>query len=745
MADSSLDWLYSASPFDQSKVNAGVASQQPGADGRTILAGQGLLNAANTIAAPKWVPASTSWQSMGDGGDVSQLQNAGYFVSSNGTILNSPDGGQTFTDNYNNPSTGSSKDQASVTYRLDGKGGAVPISTSTAYAPSDWTNTYRPVGEILGSVLAAGAGGAALAGAGVGGDAAAAGAAGAAAGGSSGLSSADLAFLYGDTGYGAGAGTAAAGAGAGGGLSSAELSALYSNAGYGSTTGAGSFGSSVLSGAGKGALMNGLTTAARGGGIGDILKGAATGAVTGGFGGAVSSINPAGYAGISNPALANGVNGAVTSGSIAAATGGNVGQAVGGSLFSGGINAATNYAMGQGGAATPSGGNGMSYNFDSGTPSGNYFSGFPTDSPPATVDPNASYTAPASTSPYTGQSYYDTSGNPFTSALSGGSGNLFSALGSVLTGAGSSLTGQAGGPSLASLISAGLGLYGANQTRNLQAGALQGAQAGLQGQLALAQDQWNYEKNTFLPAQQARSDAAFALTQQAAQQQMANSADYQNMSDQSFNQAKKSWEFQNDYMGLANDYLSGKAGNTFANVANADVNQQYADSQSALNRNAQRMGLNPGSGAFVSNMYDLANQRALAGAGAQSAAYLAARNKAEQMVGIAAGSGTAGFGTGLSAGGLATNAASAAGNLTNSGVNNGNNINNSLSGGVATANSGFGSNTSGWNSLAQTAVNTGNPFTSIGSGLGNGLTTSTGSMQTPGMGMNIGTGLASQP
>ena len=88
---------------------------------------------------------------------------------------------------------------------------------------------------------------------------------GAAAGGSGGLSSADLAALYGDAGYGAGASGGAAGAGAGGGaagggLSSADLAALYGNEGYGAgMTGAetGAYDAGLAAGAGSQAGGNG--------------------------------------------------------------------------------------------------------------------------------------------------------------------------------------------------------------------------------------------------------------------------------------------------------------------------------------------------------------------------------------------------------------------------------------------------------------------------------------------------------
>lgn len=158
----------------------------------------------------------TYGQSSGDSGyDVSNPYSA-YFTSSNGTRLNTADG-TTFSDTYDSP--GGAGHKLDVQYKYDpATGMATPTSANDRYQGSNWVEQYRTPAAILATVLAAGAGGAALAGAGEVG----AGTGAAATGG--GLSSADTAALYGAEGYGStglassapaygGVGTAGAGAG----------------------------------------------------------------------------------------------------------------------------------------------------------------------------------------------------------------------------------------------------------------------------------------------------------------------------------------------------------------------------------------------------------------------------------------------------------------------------------------------------------------------------------------------------
>jgi hypothetical protein len=101
------------------------------------------------------------------------------------------------------------------------------------------------------------------------------------------------------------------------------------------------------------------------------------------------------------------------------------------------------------------------------------------------------------------------------------------------------------------------------------------------------------------------------------------------------------------------------------------------------------MGVNPSSGAGLALMHDDQNATALAAAGAQTNARKQARDKAEQMIGIAAGSGAAGFGTGMSAGALATGAGTAAANASTVGNSTLNGVNAGVNAGYAGINSSF--------------------------------------------------------
>ena len=322
--------------FDPSKLAAAIAAQGKQADGRTVLTGKDLLSILNPIAAPRWedpsaLSGSPFHMERDSGGDYVQVANRpGYFVSSNGTPLESPDGGKTFTDTYDNPTGNGKRDQAKVTYEIR-NGQAVPVSATNAYEPSDWVDWGRDATKMLGTVLSAGAAGyaaAAYGAAGAGGTAAAEGGAGLA----------TAAPAYG------GVGTAGAGA-----------------------AGEGAAGSSFLEGVGSGALkgaaINGGTTAARGGSLSDILKSAATGAVTGAVGGAVGSYNPTGAAGISDATLQRVGNGAITSGINAGLTGGNIGTAA----WRGALGGATGgVTSGVGGAVTDATGSSLAGQFAAG-------------------------------------------------------------------------------------------------------------------------------------------------------------------------------------------------------------------------------------------------------------------------------------------------------------------------------------------------------------------------------------------
>lgn len=170
-----------------------------------------------------------------------------------------------------------------------------------------------------------------------------------------------------------------------------------------------------------------------------------------------------------------------------------------------------------------------------------------------------------------------------------------------------------------------------------------------QNQANLAQQQWDFYKNTYLPKAMQQADDQLALSKQITQDQLDNSQLARGIAGDSFDQAKKSWKYQDQMMQLADDYSSGKVSNTMADQNNADVNQSFASAEGDMMRQAQRYGLNPGSGGFSAALGDLYQQKALALAGGATAARRYARDKAESLVATAAGAGQAGFGTGIQA------------------------------------------------------------------------------------------------
>lgn len=210
------------------------------------------------------------------------------------------------------------------------------------------------------------------------------------------------------------------------------------------------------------------------------------------------------------------------------------------------------------------------------------------------------------------------------------------------------------------LTGAVAGMDSSRRAANTQGDAIRSQEKSSDKQLALSQEQWDFNKNVYLPKSMKLADDAAALNKTVAQKQMDASDYYMGVSKDAVAQAKKSYEFQDRYMKTARDYSDGTMGNTMADEAGADVQRAGGLQRGATEREMLRRGIDPSSGAGMALMRDDELGLAAVGAGAQTAARRAARDKAEQMVGIAAGSGAAGFGTGLSAGGLATGANTAA-------------------------------------------------------------------------------------
>lgn len=297
--------------YDSARLAAALAATQPGADGRTILTGQGLLSAMNPIAAPKWIPEQQT-MTRNSGGDYEATTIPGYFLSDNGTKLQSPDGGKTFSDKYDNPTGNGNRDQAQVTYRIDpASGQAVPIDANNGYQPGAWVDTGRDLAKWAAVMGTAGAAGAYL------GGGAAAGGAGAGAGSETGA-------------LGYGVGYAAPSAGQFAGMSVAQLDAAAAGLG-GAAGAAGAAGGAVASSAAPVASAvpaAGITPAQAAGGA------LSAGSAVGGGGGAASSAG--GLLGAGGQLVSG-----VSNGQLLSTAGGLVGAALGGSKAGGSLNSAT--------------------------------------------------------------------------------------------------------------------------------------------------------------------------------------------------------------------------------------------------------------------------------------------------------------------------------------------------------------------------------------------------------------------
>lgn len=243
--------------------------------------------------------------------------------------------------------------------------------------------------------------------------------------------------------------------------------------------------------------------------------------------------------------------------------------------------------------------------------------------------------------------------------------------------------------------------------------------ANAAAQNRLAQQQWDFQQNTYLPKQMANADAQLALNKQITQQSIDNSNYDMGLSKTQNAQAQKSYAYQDQYDRLADDYASGRAENVQANMANANVAQAYENAAGQLQRNQSRMGINPGSGAAAAAQGNMYTQQMLAGAGAQTSAQAAARTKAETMVAVAAGSGNAGFGTGAASGSLANGAINGATYSNNNMLGGLNSVAQTYGSGLGAASGMYGGSTAGWNSSVNSSNNFANAMTGLATGINN--------------------------
>lgn len=165
--------------YDPAKLAAAMQAQGAGADGRTVLGNDAWMQILNSINGLTLSQAADPGHlvSGGDSQDpfMSDPTQAIYKDAQGRSykqVGTDPTSGQPliqYTDNsgggWQNP-TGNSGDRVQPTYKLDAQGNASPVSSGAAYQPSTWVSSGRDAAKILGTVLAAGAGGAALGGTG---------------------------------------------------------------------------------------------------------------------------------------------------------------------------------------------------------------------------------------------------------------------------------------------------------------------------------------------------------------------------------------------------------------------------------------------------------------------------------------------------------------------------------------------------------------------------------------------------
>ena len=295
--------------FDQAKLQAALAAQQPGADGRTVLNNQSLLSALRPMSGMQLMKGGTYGQ-QGDNSEPMVIPDAYKGANGqSGSVIPAPPGQDPNAQyiqmpSMENPHGNGGKDRFSPIYKVDAQGNATPVNAGGEYSPNGWVNYGRDLATMAAMAAGTFAGAGALgalgdAGAGV---------------------SAVLPGEFGELGIGAGAGAGGTVTGASmGGANGMLLNpADYSWAGQGLSTipeAASNVAWSALPEAG------GLTAGQVAGGV--TAAGGTTGATAGGYGG----LEAAGTAG---------TGGGSTLGSIYDALGGTKGLVnMGGNLLSG--------------------------------------------------------------------------------------------------------------------------------------------------------------------------------------------------------------------------------------------------------------------------------------------------------------------------------------------------------------------------------------------------------------------------
>lgn len=227
-------------------------------------------NQANNPFTYSFNPASSWVQGGGDSGGPTQESDGPFMLSSNGRALKLG-ADNTFMDTFDRPGGKGEREKVDVTYRYNPATGKVePIKAAERFQGSDWTEQYRTPTAILASVLAAGAGGAALAGGGAGGGVAAGNGAFLGEGVASGVPAWDAAYTGAGGVFGSGGAAADAGGGfdggdGGEGLDSEALSGSAPAYGGVGTSGAGAGTDTIIGADGLATSLGGTAAGGSGG------------------------------------------------------------------------------------------------------------------------------------------------------------------------------------------------------------------------------------------------------------------------------------------------------------------------------------------------------------------------------------------------------------------------------------------------------------------------------------------------
>lgn len=265
--------------YDPSKLQAAIAAQGAGNDGRTILNGSNLASIVNPNYNPNikfdaGVAAHEGFRGSPGQDDWGMIDATPDQLEVNGQLYNTTknaDGTYAYTNRFDNPTGNGQKDQANISYTYDPKTGkSTPTGDAlSTYNPSSWIDYGRLTAELAAVVGSAGAAGAYLGG-GAGLGSTAAGTGGASAGSSAVTNQALLESSLNTAGYGAssaGQGLGAYASGAGytglggevaantGATNPALIESASGTPGYGASSAGAGGGAGSLAGSGIGSQL----------------------------------------------------------------------------------------------------------------------------------------------------------------------------------------------------------------------------------------------------------------------------------------------------------------------------------------------------------------------------------------------------------------------------------------------------------------------------------------------------------